>query len=48
LLHKGQNYRQELDAASQLHDFDVVVHPSRTDAHGVILEITNLRAKSAA
>jgi 16S rRNA (guanine527-N7)-methyltransferase len=48
LLHKGQNYRQELDAATQLHDFDVVVHPSKTDARGVILEITNLRAKSAA
>jgi 16S rRNA (guanine527-N7)-methyltransferase len=48
LLHKGQNYRQELDAASQLHDFDVLVHPSRTDARGVILEISNLRAKRAA
>jgi 16S rRNA (guanine527-N7)-methyltransferase len=48
LLHKGQNYRQELDAASQLHDFDVIVHPSKTDARGVIVEITNLRAKSAA
>jgi 16S rRNA (guanine527-N7)-methyltransferase len=48
LLHKGQNYGQELDAASRLHDFDVLVHPSRTDAKGVILEISNLRAKSAA
>jgi 16S rRNA (guanine527-N7)-methyltransferase len=48
LLHKGQKYRQELDAASQLHDFDVLVHRSRTDAAGVVLEISNLRAKSVA
>lgn len=48
LLHKGRNYRQELDAAAALYDFDVLVHPSRTDAAGVILEISNLRAKSAA
>lgn len=48
LLHKGRNYRQELDAAAQQFDFDVLVHPSKSDAGGVILEITNLRAKSAA
>ena len=45
---KGRNYRQELDAAAQHFHFDVVVHPSESDAEGVILEITNLRAKSAA
>ncbi len=28
-------------------DFDVVVHPSVTDDGGVLLEISNLRAKSA-
>jgi 16S rRNA (guanine527-N7)-methyltransferase len=48
LLHKGRNYRQELDAAAQLFDFDVVIHPSRTDPESAILEISNLRAKSAA
>ena len=48
LFPKGRNYRQELDAAAQHFHFDVVVHPSESDAEGVILEITNLRAKSAA
>lgn len=48
LLHKGAKYRDELDAAAALFDFDVVVHPGESDAEGVILEITNLRAKSAA
>ena len=48
LLHKGRNYRQELDAAAQLYDFDVLIHPSRTDPESAILEIGNLRAKSAA
>ncbi len=48
LLHKGRNYREELNDAAALFDFDVLVHPSESDAEGVILEITNLRAKSAA
>ena len=48
LLHKGAKYRDELDAATALFDFDVLVHPGESDAEGVILEITNLRAKSAA
>lgn len=48
LLHKGRNYRQELDAATAHLRFDVVVHPSESDPEGVILEITNLRAISAA
>ena len=47
LLHKGRNYRSEIDAASRLFAFDVLVHPSRTDPGGVVLEISNLRAKSA-
>jgi len=47
LLHKGLTYREEMSRASRLFDFDVLVHPSRTDATGVILEISNLRAKSA-
>ncbi len=48
LLHKGAKYRDEIDAAAALFDFDVLVHPSESDARSVILEITNLRAKSAA
>ena len=48
LLHKGRNYRDELAAATALFDFDVIVHPSESDAEGVLLEIANLRAKSAA
>jgi 16S rRNA (guanine527-N7)-methyltransferase len=48
LLPKGRNYRQELDAAAALYHFDVVPHPSESDPAAVILEITNLRAKSAA
>lgn len=48
LLHKGRNYRDELEAAAALFDFDVLIHPSESDADGVLLEITNLRAKSAA
>jgi 16S rRNA (guanine527-N7)-methyltransferase len=48
LFLKGRNYRQELDAAGAKFHFDVLVHSSECDAEGVILEISNLRAKSAA
>lgn len=48
LLHKGRNYRQELDAATALYHFDVVVHTSESGADGVILEVSNLRVKTAA
>lgn len=48
LLLKGRNYRQELDSAAAKFHFDVLVHPSESDAEGVILEVSNLRAKSAA
>jgi 16S rRNA (guanine527-N7)-methyltransferase len=48
LLHKGREYRRELDEAAQLFDFDVLVHKSETDSEGVVLEIENLRAKSVA
>jgi len=47
LLHKGRNYRAEVDSAAAHFDFDMLSHPSTTDAEGVILEISNLRAKSA-
>lgn len=48
LLHKGRNYRQEFDAAAALYDFDVLVHTSGSGADGVILEMSNLRVKTAA
>ncbi|MBI4922189.1 MAG: 16S rRNA (guanine(527)-N(7))-methyltransferase RsmG [Devosia nanyangense] len=48
LLHKGREYRRELDEAAQLFDFDVLVHESETDSEGVVLEIDNLHAKSVA
>lgn len=48
LLPKGRNYREELDAATALYHFDMVPHPSESDPEAVILEISNLRAKSAA
>jgi len=48
LLHKGRTYREEVTRAAQLYDFDVLIHPSRTDPESAILEISNLRAKSAA
>ncbi|MEO6396329.1 MAG: 16S rRNA (guanine(527)-N(7))-methyltransferase RsmG [Devosia sp.] len=47
LLHKGREFRREIEEAAQLFDFDVLEHHSKTDAGGVILEISNLRAKSA-
>jgi 16S rRNA (guanine527-N7)-methyltransferase len=47
LLHKGKDFRRELDEAAQLFDFTVLELPSRTDAGGVILDISDLRAKSA-
>lgn len=44
LFHKGREHGDELDKSRALWHFDVIVHPSDTDASGVILEITNLRA----
>lgn len=48
LLHKGREYRSEVDEAAAQFDFDVLVHKSETDSQGVVLEISNLRAKSVA
>ncbi len=47
LLHKGRNYRREIDDAAQQFQFDVLVHPSGTDAEGVLLELTTVQVKSA-
>jgi 16S rRNA (guanine527-N7)-methyltransferase len=43
LFHKGRDYRVEVEESTHRWAFDLVEHPSMTDAHGVILEVTNLR-----
>ena len=43
-FHKGEDFRQEIDEASQSWNFDLVQHDSRV-GEGVILEIANLRRK---
>lgn len=45
LLHKGREFGEELKSADSDWLYDVLRHPSATDAEGVILEITNLRPK---
>ncbi|RWI90240.1 16S rRNA (guanine(527)-N(7))-methyltransferase RsmG [Mesorhizobium sp.] len=42
LFHKGRDYRAEVEESAHRWTFDLVEHPSMTDAHGVILEITDL------
>ncbi|RWN64049.1 16S rRNA (guanine(527)-N(7))-methyltransferase RsmG [Mesorhizobium sp.] len=43
LFHKGRDYRTELAESAQRWSFDLVEHASATDAHGVILELSDLR-----
>ena len=43
LFHKGRDYRAEVEESAHRWAFDLVEHPSMTDAHGVILEISELR-----
>ncbi|ESY30642.1 16S rRNA (guanine(527)-N(7))-methyltransferase RsmG [Mesorhizobium sp. LNJC391B00] len=43
LFHKGRDYRSEVEESTHRWAFDLVEHPSMTDAHGVILEVTDLR-----
>ncbi len=43
LFHKGRDYRAEVEESTHRWAFDLVEHPSITDPHGVILEITDLR-----
>lgn len=43
LFHKGRDYRQELQESAHSWVFDLVEHPSKTDPHGVVLEIRDLR-----
>ncbi len=41
LFHKGEKYTKELETASAEWAFDHIIHPSQTDASGVILEISH-------
>jgi 16S rRNA (guanine527-N7)-methyltransferase len=43
LFHKGRDYRAEVEESAHRWTFDLIEHPSMTDAEGVILEITDLR-----
>ncbi|MDM9624485.1 16S rRNA (guanine(527)-N(7))-methyltransferase RsmG [Rhizobium sp. S152] len=43
MLHKGRDYRRELDKAHGSWSFDLVEHPSAVEQDSVILEISNLR-----
>ncbi|RWC94282.1 MAG: 16S rRNA (guanine(527)-N(7))-methyltransferase RsmG [Mesorhizobium sp.] len=43
LFHKGRDYRAEVEESTHRWAFDLVEHPSLTDPHGVILEVTYLR-----
>lgn len=46
LLPKGRDYGEELAEATALWQFDVIVHASDSSGDGVILELTNLAARS--
>jgi 16S rRNA (guanine527-N7)-methyltransferase len=48
IFHKGREHVEEVNEARARFDFDVITHPSRTSADGVLLEISNLRARSPA
>ena len=45
LLHKGRDYRQEVQESALLWQYDLVEHRSRVDADGVVLEIANLKRR---
>lgn len=46
LFHKGREHLSELEESCLAWDFDVLIHRSTTDRAGVVLEISNLRAKT--
>jgi len=45
LFHKGREHVDEVAESSAVWHYDVVHHPSVTDASGILLEISNLRLK---
>jgi 16S rRNA (guanine527-N7)-methyltransferase len=42
LFHKGRDFRQEIELARDVWDFDLIEHTSAIDANSVILEISNV------
>lgn len=46
ILHKGREHVEELAETVPHWHYDVVIHPSDTDRSGVLLALSNLRAKS--
>jgi 16S rRNA (guanine527-N7)-methyltransferase len=42
LFHKGRDFRQEIELARDVWDFDLIEHRSAIDANSVILEISNV------
>ena len=47
-FHKGRDFQREIDEATQSWAFDLVIHKSRIEDGGVILDIRRLAAKSPA
>lgn len=45
LFHKGRDYRAEVQESVNRWAFDLVEHPSVTDPQGVVLELSNVRAR---
>ncbi|MEW9806161.1 16S rRNA (guanine(527)-N(7))-methyltransferase RsmG [Mesorhizobium sp. ZMM04-5] len=45
LLHKGRDYRREIQESTPLWKFDLVEHTSRVDPDSVVLEISNLERR---
>ena len=45
LLHKGREYREELEQCHDKWGFDLLIHPSKVDEQSVLLEISNLSRK---
>lgn len=42
LFHKGRDYAGEVEESSKIWTFDLVEHPSKSDSHGVVLEIKDI------
>ncbi len=47
IIHKGQEFGEELGQADSVWSYDVLKHTSRTDPNGVLLEIRNLTQRSS-
>lgn len=47
VIHKGQEFGEELGQADSVWSYDVLKHNSQTDPNGVLLEIRNLTQRSS-